>query len=56
MDTFKIRIHAQSRSGRDSVWIEVSAESAVFLTGLMQFGYTRGYFTSEDRWSKTHVS
>ena len=29
---------------------------AVFLTGLMQFGYTRRYFTSEDRWLKTHVS
>ena len=22
----------------------------------LRFGYTRGYFTSEDRWLKTHVS
>jgi hypothetical protein len=28
----------------------------VFLTRGLQFGYTRGYFTSEDRWLKTHVS
>src|ERR1700722_3688409 len=25
---------------------------ALFLTGLMQFGYTRGYFTSQNRWLK----
>ena len=47
---------SKSAQARVPVPLGVGYGCAVFLTGAFEFGYTRRYFTSEDRWSKTHVS